>query len=48
MAYENEKAESELDGCTFTPDIGKKGIVYTTMKKYESTRKGMTGASLVL
>lgn len=31
QARETEKAEAELVGCTFTPDIGRKGIIYQTM-----------------
>ena len=27
-----QKEDKELDGCTFTPDIGRKGIVYETIK----------------
>jgi len=31
QAREAAKAENELVGCTFTPDIGRKGIIYQTM-----------------
>ena len=33
------KVEEELDGCTFTPDIGRKGIVYETIKAERSRSK---------
>ena len=32
QAREVEKAEEELVGCSFTPDIGRKGIIYQTIK----------------
>ena len=28
QAREHEKAEEELVGCSFPPDIGRKGIIY--------------------
>lgn len=36
QAREVEKAEGELVGCTFTPDIGRKGIIYKTMNNDRS------------
>ena len=41
QAREAEKADDELVGCTFTPNIGRKGIIYQTIKNQGKKSKSI-------